>query len=892
MDFHRKPERSSAYLRRHRLVRWALLAFSGLFVMGLIGVLAVTVYFIRITRDVPEIKDLASYRPPVMTRVHAGDGALIAEYAQESRVFVPIEGIPPYLVQSFVAAEDQNFYKHNGLDYAAIIKAQIRNVGNCLKGRCTRQGGSTITQQVAKNFKFTAEQTIERKAKEAVVARRIEKAFDKDTILELYLNEIYLGQRAYGVAAAGLLYFGKPLEELTLGEAAYLAALAKGPSNYHPIRNKDRAIARRNWVLLRLEEEGYIDRATKEAAQAEDLVTADRLTGNTYRAADYFVEEVRRLAFDMYGEEELYQGGLSIRTTLDTQLQVFARNALRKGLIDFDRRYAYRGPIGSMDAGAGWSEALPTYKPEYSIEGWDVGLVLDVTGEAATIGRVDGSRVALPAAETGWASRSGKPLRKGDLIYTEMVGDDLKLRQVPEVNGGLIAMDPFTGRVLAMMGGFSFSTSQFNRVTQARRQPGSAFKPFVYAAALDAGKTPVSKVLDAPYVSMTNEGGTFYKPTNYTDRWYGESTLRLGMEQSRNAMTVRLANEIGLENVSAIGERMGVYDRLPAFEAMSLGAGETTLWRMAAGYSQFINGGKSVSPTILDRVQDRDGKTLFSVERRECNLCDVIDIETAAEPTLVDKRTQTIDPVTAYQITSMLEGVIERGTATRLKRVGKTIGGKTGTTNDFKDAWFVGFSPNLVVGVYIGFDTPSQLGSGESGGIAAAPIFGDFMMDALEDAPDMPFRIPPGVRLVPVDAATGDLAPFGDPDAILEAFRPGTEPKTFVEASDGEDFSVFAPEQGGISFGRAEPATSADGETYFLYDTPSPLQGFENDAEARRDEQPVSGRGLRAGLISPGLASGDDGAGDPASAKAPTPAEQGKKTSDEKEGENELGGLY
>lgn len=800
---------------RRGMPMW-LKILAGLTTLGFTGAIAFVIvawiYVIRVTDGLPGIEDLAQYEPPVMTRVHAGDGRLIAEYARESRVFVPIETIPANVKNAFISAEDKNFYEHDGVDPVGMIRGGLRSLPNLLSGEGSLQSGSTITQQVAKNFKLSAEQKVARKVREIVIAKRLEKAFTKDEILELYLNEIYLGRRAYGVAAASLLYFGKSLDELTLAEAAYLAALPKGPNNYHPTLNKARAIERRNYVIGRMEANNFVTAAEASDAAKDDLVVADRLTGATYEAAEYFTEEVRRLAFSIYGEDELYDGGLSIRTTLDTKLQIAAREALRDGLEDYDRRYGYRGPVTVIDPESGWDERLAEVETDAGVPGqWSPAVVLGFDDAVARIGLIDGSMAQIPLAELVWARRVAEDgslgaaivgpkdaVRRGEVIYVEPLGPDPEtgasregqygLRQIPAINGALMAINPHTGRVMALVGGYSYRRSQFNRATQAKRQPGSTFKPFVYAAAFDSGLTPVDKILDAPYVSPNADKPGFYKPQNYTGRWYGESTLRLGVEQSRNAMTVRLANKIGLERVSATAERLGVYDDLPAYEAMALGAGETTLWRLLVGYTTFVNGGKRIEPTILDRVQGRDGKTVYMHDQRECEGCDVEEwTADTPEPVLKDPRPQVLDPVTAYQIVSLLEGVVQRGTATRVKAVGKPIAGKTGTTNDFKDAWFVGFSPDLIAGVYIGFDTPKSLGEGEAGGRVAAPVFRDFMIEALKDEPAISFRIPEGVRLVKVEPRSGQLARLGDPNYIYEAFRPGTEPTTYAASGGATD---------------------------------------------------------------------------------------------------------
>ncbi len=781
------------------LRRW-ILAAAGLTALGVLGV---AIYILSAAIDLPGYDKLKEYKPPVTSRVHAGDGELIAEFAREQRVFVPYDAIPPRLVQAFVAAEDQNFFKHQGIDPRGVARIAVVNMRNALTGR-RMEGASTITMQVAGNMLTGRDRSVRRKIREALTAVRIEQSLSKDQILELYLNEIFLGQRAYGVAAASLNYFGKPLDELTLGEAAYLAVLPKAPNNYHPVRNRERALARRAYVLDRMQEDGYISAAEAAAAKDEPLRTVDRLTGSKYLAAEHFVEEVRRELSSRYGEKELMEGGYSVRSTLDTRLQEAARTALRRALDDYTRRHGFRGPIARVDR-AVWKDALARVATAPDIGRWRAAAVLSVSGANVTIGFADGARGKLAAGEAAWArtgagSRLGG-LQPGDVIYVETAGaGSFAVRQIPEANGALVAMDPHTGRVLAMVGGYSFQQQQFNRATQARRQPGSSFKSIVYAAALDRGYTPSSLILDAPFVAPAGPGQDFYKPLNYSKEFYGLSTLRLGLEKSRNVMTVRLAQEMGMEPIVQYGKKFGIYDDLSPVLAMSLGAGETTLMRMTAAYAVFVNGGKRVTPTLIDRVQDRTGKTVFRRDERMCPGCKAAWNGQAA-PTVADDRATVIDPVTAYQIVSMLEGAVQRGTGQSILAVGKPLAGKTGTTNDYKDAWFVGFSPDLVAGVWVGYDEPKSLGEGESGGRISAPVFRDFMAKALEGQQPTPFRIPSGVSLVKVDWRTGGLPTPQTQLAIIEAFRPGTEPNRTVE---GERFS-FAGGDGAPGTASAEP---------------------------------------------------------------------------------------
>jgi len=820
------------------------------FIVAIVGFLALVLYVSALSRDLPPHEILAEYEPPITSRVHAGDGALIAEFAQEKRVFVPYVSIPTHVVHAFVAAEDKTFFRHNGLDYRGILRGAINSAKNKITGSGGLQGGSTITQQVAKNMLLTRDQNLVRKIKEAVIARRMERAFTKEEIMELYLNEIYLGGRSYGVGSAALTYFGKSLPELNLAEAATLASLAKAPGKVNPYSRQDRLIRRRGYVLSRMVEDGYTTQEEAEAAQAMPLETVSRLRGAEYAAAAYFVEELRRDLVADYGEDALYQGGLSIRSTIDTRLQLAAQEALQNGLEAYDRRHEYRGPFARLtETGNTAVKALEALDLPGGSGSWEPGLVLRASETSARLLLRDGAEIDLAPEDVAWAydtytnSDGTRGLRKGDVVLAEFFrqslrgeeagaptltegasesGDeagqrpvalplpqgDATLRQVPQVDGALIALDPHTGRVLAMGGGYSFWKSQFNRVTQASRQPGSSFKPFVYAAALEQGYTPATQILDAPFVDFDIEADDFWAPGNYAEgRFYGLTTMRVGLEQSRNLMTVRMAQDIGMEPVAELAERMGVYENLNPYIAMSLGAGETTVWDLAKGYAAFVNGGREVTPTLLDRVQDRHGKTLYRHDQRDCENCVQQEWSDQAPPVLPDNRAQVIDPVTAFQTVHMLEGVVQRGTGRRAARVGKPLAGKTGTTNDYIDALFMGFSPNLVVGVWVGFDEPRTLGDGEAGGSVAAPIFTEFMTAALADEPALPFRIPPGVRLVEIDADTGELPGPETRRVITEAFRPGTEPGVAFVDEQGSLFS------GGSLFGTLETDEPDPAET-------------------------------------------------------------------------------
>ena len=774
---------------------------AALVLVAMLGAGGVTYGLWHYGRGLPEYHQLADYRPPVMTRVHAADGRLIAEYARERRLFVPIGAIPRQVIHAFLAAEDKNFYSHPGVDALGIVRAMYTNLRNL--GSTRRPvGGSTITQQVAKNFLLGGEVSIERKIKEAILAFRIERAFSKDRILELYMNEIYLGIGSYGVAAAALNYFDKSLDELTIAEAAYLAALPKAPNNYHPLRQAARARERRNWVIGRMVEEAVITADQASAAIAEPLEVRQR-ADTEFVSADWFTEEVRRELAKRYGEERLYEGGLSVRTSMDPRLQAIGERVLRAGIMVYDKRHGYRGPLGRLDPAADWPTRLADLqRPPALLDDWRLAMVLGMDKRAAEIGFADDSRGAIAFDDVTWARRVGKDGNRGrkikGLSQVFAVGDVVavakaegegawSLRQMPRVQGALVAMDPHTGRVLALVGGWSFEDSQFNRATQATRQPGSAFKPFVYAAALDHGFTPSSLVLDAPFVIDQGPGLGKWKPANYTRKFYGPSTLRLGLEKSRNLMTVRLAQYVGMAAVADYAVRFGIVDHMPLQLSMALGAAETSLLRLTTAYAMLVNGGRRITPTIIDRVQDRRGLTVFRHDTRECPGCIAARWHGQPEPEVADDRAEVLEPVTAYQLVSMLHGVVQRGTGVRVRAVGKPVAGKTGTTNESRDTWFIGFSPDLAVGVFVGFDAPESLGKRETGSSVAAPIFRDFMAEALADQPAIPFRIPQGVRLVRIDRATGMLAGPGRHGVILEAFRPGTEPSGDRPVLDSPD---------------------------------------------------------------------------------------------------------
>ncbi|MBX9615512.1 MAG: penicillin-binding protein 1A [Caulobacteraceae bacterium] len=735
--------------------------------IGLLGAIAlaglvVAVYAAWLFHDLPDASELADYRPPTATRVYAGDGTLIGEFSDERRIYVPYEQIPTPLVEAFLAAEDRNFFQHGGIDVSGLGRAMFKNVFNAATGR-RLEGGSTITQQVAKNVLLTSESTLGRKLKEAILSSRLEATLTKQQILELYLNEIFLGYRSYGVASAAYNYFGKSLAQLTPDEAAFLAALPKGPNNYHPKRHPEAAKGRRDWVLGEMLENRFLTQAAYDEAVARPLTTQAAPRRAEYQDADFFVEEARRQARANpdFGEQ-LNAGGFYMRTTLDPSLQTAARDALMRGLENYDRRHGWRGAWGTTDFAPGWQAvALRQTAPPERRE-WRAAAVESVSGNAVRIRTArDDETGTLLTADAAWAN-ANRALRRGDLVFVERRnGGQFALKQVPAVNGALVAIEPQSGRVLAMVGGYSYALSSFNRATQARRQPGSSFKPFVYAAALEGDFTPASIIVDGPISFAGGPGGRRWTPENYSREYYGPSTLRRGLELSRNVMTVRLANAIGMDKVVELSERMGVSKNLQPNLSVSLGAGEVTAYDLTAAYAAFVNGGRRIDPYLIEYVQDRDGETIFRADQRRCRDCGRA-FNGQASPFLEPRGTQVIDPITAYQISSMLEGVIQRGTAASARGLGRWVGGKTGTTNEYRSAWFVGFTTDIVVGVFIGFDDNRSLGSGEAGASAAVPVFTSFMEHALRERPARPFVRPRG-------------AIFRTVNGIEEAFRPGTE---------------------------------------------------------------------------------------------------------------------
>lgn len=807
------------------MIRFVLGFFGAIFSSLTLGLFAVALSIGAVLwmygRDLPDTEALAQYAPPTISRVYSGEGALMDEFARERRIFAPADEIPDLVKQAFISAEDKNFYAHKGYDPRGMAAAAVdAATGGPLRG------ASTITQQVMKNFLLGGERSAERKVKELILSSRIEETLTKDDILELYLNEIFLGQNSFGVAAAAQTYFNKPLAELVPAEAAYLAALPKAPSTYHPVRARERAVERRNFVLREMYENGYLDAAAYDAARATPLETVQSGDIASFRQAlparDYFSDEIRRQLSGRFGEEEFFTGGLSIRATVDPNLQTEAALALQGGLERYDRsRGIYRGPADRIDPEAlanGWRAALGDLRVPRDIEGWRPAVVLGFRDSGALLG-VEGINSdrdqILPNTDVTWARprgsdgslgpqarRASDMLAEGDVIHVRAEDDATwSLRQVPEVQGGFMAMDVNTGRVLAMQGGFSYQSSVFNRATQATRQPGSSFKPLVYAAALDTGYSPATIVIDAPIEVDT--GGSIWRPKNASNKFYGPTPLRTGIERSRNLMTVRLAQDVGMETVARYAEQFGVYENLEPYLANALGSQETTLFNMVAAYAMFANGGERVEPTLVDRVQDRWGTTVYRHDQRSCLDCDADSLADGTAPRIMANRTRVIDPITAYQLTSMMRGVVERGTASRTVNLPVPIAGKTGTTNDAKDVWFVGFSSNIVAGCYIGYDRPRSLGRGASGGGMCGPVFSQFMETAIAAYGGGRFKVPDGGRFVKIDRFTGarlDDSASG-PTVVAEYFRDGEEPF----------YGVGSAIDGGFAMGANLPMFTPDG---------------------------------------------------------------------------------
>jgi len=722
------------------------------------------------SNDLPDYKFLKSYKPPVSSKVYSGNGDLVADFSQEKRVFVPFNSIPKNVINAFLSAEDKNFFKHPGVDAKGVIRAVINNISNILSSK-RLEGASTITQQVAKNFLLTNEVSLNRKIKEAILAFRIERALSKERILELYLNQIYLGSGAYGVAAASLEYFDKSIKDLNYSEAALLAALPKAPSRYNPYRDPDIAKFRRNLVLKNLLDNNYLTSEWYEKLTKEEIIL--KKNKKIYlEDAQYFIEDVRKSVIETLSYDKVYKQGFNINTPIDLNLQTIATKSLRDGLIAYDKRKGWRGPLTNKIYNSEWKKDLEKYKLENSIN-WKLAIVKKINKFSAEIETEDNIEGVIEYQSISWTKKEfNKLLKPGDIIYVKNLKENIfNLQQLPKVNGGIVVMDPFTGRVLALSGGFSFKQSEFNRATQAKRQPGSAFKPFVYALALENNFTPTSLVLDAPLVLDQGDDLKMWKPENYGKKFYGPSTLRVGLEKSRNLMTVRIAQNLGVEKIVDFSKALKIYDNPEELLSISLGSAETTLLKLTSAYSVFVNGGKLVEPILIDRIQDSEGNTIFNNDKRKCINCDQISYLTNDYPEIKNNYTQIFSPETAFQMTSILEGVVQRGTAKKLKDLNLNIAGKTGTTNKNTDTWFIGFTSNLLVGVYVGSDNPTPLGKFETGSKTALPIFKSFISDSINKNDARPFKAAKGTVMMVVDPLTGQKAKFNSKNTIIEVFK-------------------------------------------------------------------------------------------------------------------------
>ena len=722
------------------------------------------------SNDLPDYKFLKSYKPPVSSKVYSGNGDLVADFSQEKRVFVPFNSIPKNVINAFLSAEDKNFFKHPGVDAKGVIRAVINNISNILSSK-RLEGASTITQQVAKNFLLTNEVSLNRKIKEAILAFRIERALSKERILELYLNQIYLGSGAYGVAAASLEYFDKSIKDLNYSEAALLAALPKAPSRYNPYRDPDIAKFRRNLVLKNLLDNNYLTSEWYEKLTKEEIIL--KKNKKIYlEDAQYFIEDVRKSVIETLSYDKVYKQGFNINTPIDLNLQTIATKSLRDGLIAYDKRKGWRGPLTNKIYNSEWKKDLEKYKLENSIN-WKLAIVKKINKFSAEIETEDNIEGVIEYQSISWTKKEfNKLLKPGDIIYVKNLKENIfNLQQLPKVNGGIVVMDPFTGRVLALSGGFSFKQSEFNRATQAKRQPGSAFKPFVYALALENNFTPTSLVLDAPLVLDQGDDLKMWKPENYGKKFYGPSTLRVGLEKSRNLMTVRIAQNLGVEKIVDFSKALKIYDNPEELLSISLGSAETTLLKLTSAYSVFVNGGKLVEPILIDRIQDSEGNTIFNNDKRKCINCDQISYLTNDYPEIKNNYTQIFSPETAFQMTSILEGVVQRGTAKKLKDLNLNIAGKTGTTNKNTDTWFIGFTSNVLVGVYVGSDNPTPLGKYETGSKTALPIFKSFISDSINKYDARPFKAAKGTVMMVVDPLTGQKAKFNSKNTIIEVFK-------------------------------------------------------------------------------------------------------------------------
>jgi len=737
-----------------------------IFLLGCIVILSILWVF---SNELPDYKFLKNYKPPVSSKVYSGAGELVSDFSSQKRIFVPYNSIPKVVIESFLSAEDKNFFSHPGVDAKGVFRAVIKNISNIIYSK-RLEGASTITQQVAKNFLLSNEISFNRKLKEAILAFRIERALSKERILELYLNQIYLGEGSYGIASASLTYFDKSIKELNYSEAALLAALPKAPSKYNPYKNIKLAKYRRNLVINNLYDNNYISLDKKTELENGKIILKKRKK-KFFEDTRYYIEDIRKYAIQKFGYDKVYKDGLSIKSPINLELQKIATESLRNGLENYDKRKGWRGPLGNFNK-KNWKEKVKKFKIEKSI-GWKLARVEKIEDKKVHIINEDDAAGKILESGVSWTNKKIQEIfTVGDIIYVkEKKNNFYELKQLPKVNGSIVVVDPYSGRVYAISGGFSFIKSEFNRATQALRQPGSAFKPFIYALALENNFSPSSIILDAPLVLEQGTDLKMWKPENYGKKFYGPSTLRVGLEKSRNLMTVRIAQKLGLEKIINFSKEIGIYENPEELLSISLGSAETTLLKLVSAYCIFVNGGKKINPIIIDRVQDVDGKTIYNTEKRYCFNCDKISFTGKEIPTIKDNYKQVISSETSFQITSILEGVIDRGTGKKLNDINLELAGKTGTTNKNTDTWFIGYNSKYVIGVYVGMDEPESLGKRETGSRTAMPIFRDFILKASKKSESKPFKIPNNISLMVVDIKTGEKADFGSKKTIIEAFK-------------------------------------------------------------------------------------------------------------------------
>ena len=769
-----------------KLINKILITFTLFSILSLIVIISILWSY---SNKLPDYKFLKNYKPSVSSKVYSGEGVLISDFSTEKRIFVPYHSIPKKIIYSFLSSEDKNFFKHPGVDAKGVLRAFKNNIFNLIKSN-RLEGASTITQQVAKNFLLSNEVSLDRKIKEAILAFRIERALSKERILELYLNQIYLGEGSYGIASASLRYFDKPIGELNYSESALLAALPKAPSKYNPYKNKELATYRRNLVIKNLYENSYISKENYDQLINSEIVLKKRKK-IFLEDARYFVESIRKQVIEDYGYDKVHKQGFNIKTPINLELQNLAAASLRKGLLEYDKRKGWRGPLQNRKY-KDWYKNLEKFSLEKTI-GWEIAIVKRIDKFETVIETANKENGIISYEDINWTRKNFSQIFKvNDLIYVKKISNGIfSLRQLPNVNGGIVVMDPYSGRVLAMSGGFSFKKSEFNRVTQAKRQPGSAFKPFIYALALENNYTPSSLILDAPIVLNQGEDLKLWKPENYGKKFYGLSTLRNGVEKSRNLMTVRVSQDLGIDKIVNFSEKLNIYDNPDELMSVSLGSAETTLLKITSAYCSFVNGGKLVTPILIDRIQDSEGNTIFKNEKRFCENCDKISFEGNNRPTIKNNFKQIFSPQTAYQMTSILEGVIQRGTAKSLLDLNLQIAGKTGTTNNNTDTWFIGFTSNLVVGVYVGYDSPRKLGKYETGSKTALPIFKEFIKKAVNNYEARPFKIAKGIKMMVIDAETGKKANFGSKKTIIESYKKEKIENQAFNSNDKNNFNIL-----------------------------------------------------------------------------------------------------